>query len=118
MTEDQIKHEKALVLKRKEFYKNKKVEVLAQLKLFLEGVMGIYNYDYIIEINEETGWSMRETLVIEGIKIGCLGNSNSAIMNEAIGYVILNYWMKDRNFQNKQLEKEIRRYWVKETKRK
>lgn len=116
MTEQEKKHESSLVLKRKEFYKNKKVEVLAQLKLFLEGVMGIYNYDYIIEIDEETGWPIDETLIIEGTKIGCRVNSNSATMNEAIGYVILNYWMKDRNFQNKPLEKEIRRYWVKETK--
>jgi len=115
MIEQEKKHESSLVLKRKEFYKNKKVEVLAQLKLFLEGVMGIYNYDFVIEVDEESGWSIRENLVIEGIKIGCRGNSNSAIMNEAIGYVILKYWMKDRNFQDKPLEKEIKRYWVKET---
>lgn len=116
MIEQEKKHESSLVLKRKEYYKNKKVEVLAQLKLFLEGVIGIYDYDYIIEINEETGNTTKENIIIEGIKIGCLGNSNSAIMNEAIGYVILNYWMKDRNFQDKPLEREIRRYWVKETK--
>lgn len=115
MTEDQIKNEKALVLKRKDFYKNKKVEVLAQLKLFLENIMFIHNYDFVIELNEETGWSKRETLIIEDTKIACLGNSNSSIMNEAIGYVVLNYWMKDRNFQDKSLESEIRRHWVKET---
>lgn len=64
-------------------------------------------YDYIIKESGQT-----ETLVLDGQKIGCSANSISAIIEEVIGYVFVNYYCKNRWWYHKpQTIKAIKKYW-------
>ena len=68
----------------------------------------IENYRYAIEKNGN------EYLVLNGTKIGCTGNSISAVVDELIAYIFIKKYCKNRNLGafHKQTINHIKRYWV------
>lgn len=100
--EDRIKE-------RYEYLKKKRIEVLEAIKPLCDYFK--IQYDYIIK---ETG--QRETLILNGQKIGCSENSISEVINEVIGYIFAKIYCKDRYigaFKNQTLN-VIKEYWIKE----
>lgn len=91
------------------FLKQKRREVLNAIKSIMEA-FGITDYDYVV--NEEG--CQRETLIIEGQKIGCSANSVSATINEVIGYLFVEIYAKDRwiGRYKTQTLKAIKEYWI------
>lgn len=71
----------------------------------------INDYGYEIEENHN------EFLVLNGQKIGCTGNSISAVIDELIGYIIITRYCRNRSLGafDKQSKNYIKRYWVKES---
>lgn len=65
--------------------------------------------DYGYEV-EESG---NEYLVLNGTKIGCTGNSISAVVDELIAYVFITRYCRNRNLGafHKQTINHIKRYW-------
>lgn len=87
---------------------DKRGEVLATIAPICD-VFCIKEYDYVVS---ETG--QRETLILNGQKIGCTGNSISAIIDEIIGYIFVARYCKNRYigaFRTQTLN-VIRRYWL------
>lgn len=84
----------------------KKKEVLKEIKPICEAFN--IEYDYIIK---ETG--QRETLILNGQKIGCSCNSILAIKNEIIGYIFAEIYCRNNwwHFQPHTL-KYIKQYWI------
>lgn len=66
--------------------------------------------DYGYEIDENG----KETLVLEGQKIGCTSNSVSAVVNELIGYIIVTRYCRDGclGVFEKQTKNHIKRNWI------
>ena len=91
-----------------EYLKQKKVEVLEAIKPICEA-FNIKEYDYLIS---DTG--QRETLVLNGQKIGCSCNSISAIVDEVIGYIFINRYCRNRYIGafSTQTKNVIKRYWL------
>lgn len=91
-----------------EYLKQKKVEVLEAIKPICEA-FNIKEYDYLIS---DTG--RRETLVLNGQKIGCSCNSISAIVDEVIGYIFINRYCRNRYIGafSTQTQNVIKRYWL------
>ena len=95
-----------------EYLLNKRLEVLEMIKPICE-VFDITEYDY--EITE----SLSEWLVIYDTKIGCSCNSLTAVLDELIGYIFVNHWVRNRSlgtFKTQTLN-VIKQYWVKKEKR-
>lgn len=92
-----------------EILQEKRLEVLKAIKPICEA-FGIKDYDYIVK-NE----GQKETLVVEGTKIGCSCNSIYAVKQELIGYIFVGMW-KDRSLGafDTQVKNVIKRYWIKE----
>lgn len=68
-----------------------------------------YDCDYVINRN----YGQTETLVINGTKIGCTGNSESAIIREFIGYLFIKIWCYDRAFPFRtQIMNCVKKYWL------
>ena len=68
-----------------------------------------YDCDYVINRN----YGQTETLVINGTRIGCTGNSESAIAREFIGYLFINIWCRDRAFPFRtQIMNCVKKYWL------
>lgn len=65
--------------------------------------------DYGYEVDENGG----ETLVLNGQKIGCTGNSVSAVVDELIAYIFITRYCKNRSLGafEKQTINCIKRYW-------
>ena len=70
--------------------------------------LNIENYKYTIEKDGN------EYLVLNGQKIGCTGNSISAVVDELIAYVFITRYCRNRNLGafHKQTINHIKRYWV------
>lgn len=85
----------------------KKAEVLSKITPILHS-FGVYDFDYTFKI--ETGI---EKLRIEGTYIGCSFNSISAIVDEVIGWIFVNIYLKHRSLgkPESQVVKVIKRYW-------
>lgn len=68
----------------------------------------INDYGYEIDTNG------KEMLVLEGQKIGCTGNSISAVVDELIGYIIITRYCRNRSLGvfEKQTQNYIKRYWI------
>ena len=73
-------------------------------------VFNINDYGYEIEENGN------EFLVLNGTKIGCTGNSISAVVDELIAYIFITRYCRNRHLGafHKQTINHIKRYWVKE----
>lgn len=73
-------------------------------------VFGIVDYDYLID---ETG---REALKLNDTYIGCSGNSESAVVDELIGYIFIKRYCRNRSLGafDKQTKNYIKRYWLEE----
>lgn len=85
----------------------KREEVLKAIKPICEAFN--IEYDYIVK---EKG--QRETLVLNGQKIGCSCNSISAVINEVIGYIFVKIYCRDNwigAFRTQTLN-VIKRYWI------
>lgn len=86
----------------------KRKEVLESIKPIMEAFK-ITDYDYLVKTSGQT-----ETLVINGQKIGCSGNSISAVIDEIIGYLFVKIYARQRYigaFRTQTLNK-IKEYWL------
>ncbi len=93
---------------RMKYLEEKRKEVLEAIKPICEAFK--LNYDYIIK---EEG--QRETLVLNGQKIGCSMNSIYATKNEVIGYIFAKIYCHDNWWYHKpQTLKHIKKYWIEE----
>lgn len=65
--------------------------------------------DYGYEVDEKGV----ETLVLNGQKIGCTGNSVDAVVDELIAYIFINRYCRNRSLGafEKQTKNYITRYW-------
>lgn len=91
----------------KDFLNKKRKSVLNTLQP-LCNLFG-YDCDYVINL----GQGQTETLVINGTRIGCTGNSEYAIMREFIGYLFIVIWCHDRHFPFKtQIMNCVKKYWL------
>lgn len=87
--------------------KKKRIEVLEAIKPICEAFN--LEYDYIIK---ETG--QKETLVLNGQKIGCSCNSIDATINEVIGYIFVKIYCRNNYigaFKTQTLN-VIKQYWL------
>lgn len=87
--------------------KKKKEEVLKAIKPICEA-FGI-EYDYIVKDEGQ-----RETLVLNGQKIGCSCNSINAVINEVIGYIFVKIYCRNNwigHFRTQTLN-VIKQYWL------
>ena len=75
----------------KEYMKNKREKVLEVIKPICEAFC-IHDYDYEIRClpTPEEKYAL-ETLIIEGQKIACTGNSIGETIMELIGYIYINF---------------------------
>ena len=91
-----------------EYLQEKRIEALEAIKPICE-VFGIKEYDYLIS---ETG--QRETLVLNGQKIGCTADSIDSIIDEVIGYIFIRRYCRNRSIGafSTQTKNVIRRYWI------
>ena len=91
-----------------DFLIDKRKEVLTELKPYCE-LFGITDYDYFVNTN--TG---SEILKLNNTYIGCTANSTSAIIDEFIGYIIINRYCKNRTLGTfrTQTMNVIRQYWT------
>ena len=92
-----------------EYLEEKRLEVLKEIKPICEA-FGIKNYDYIVK-NE----GQKETLVVEGTKIGCSFNSIYAVKQELIGWIFLAMWQqRSLGAFETQVKNIIKQYWLKD----
>lgn len=92
-----------------EYLENKRLEVLKEIKPICKA-FGIKKYDYIVK-NE----GQKETLVVEGTKIGCSFNSIHAVKQELIGWIFLAIWrQRSLGAFDTQVKNVIRQHWIKE----
>lgn len=91
------------------YLQQKRLKVLEAIKPICE-VFGIKDYDYEVS---ETGQS--EALRIGKIRIGCSCNSESATIEELVGYIFITTW-RNRSIGafNKQSKNVIKQYWYTE----
>ena len=89
-----------------EYYANKIRQTLEEITPICKA-FNINNYGYEIEENGN------EYLVLNETKIGCTGNSVSAVVDELIAYVFITIYCKSRNLGafHKQTVNHIKRYW-------
>ena len=90
------------------YLEKKRVEALEAIKPICEA-FGIKEYDYLIS---ETG--QRETLVLNGQKIGCTADSIDSIIDEVIGYIFICRYCRNRSIGvfSTQTKNVIRQYWI------
>ena len=92
-----------------EYLKQKRLEVLNAIKPICEA-FNITDYDYEIC---DTG--QRETLRINNISIDCSCNSISAVVDELIGYLFIEYYCENRSLGafETQVKNRITSTWMK-----
>ena len=90
------------------YLKEKRIKVLNEIKPYCE-LFGITDYDYFVNIN--TGG---ELLKLNSTYIGCTGNSIMAVIDEVIGYIIINRYCKNRSIGafRTQTMNAIKEFWV------
>ena len=87
---------------------DKRQQVLEAIKPICDA-FGIKEYDYLID--EKNGI---ESLIVNGVKIGCSCNSVMATIDELVGYIFVQRWTRNRSlgaFQTQTLN-VIKRYWI------
>lgn len=92
------------------YLNEKREKALARVKPICD-VFGIKDYDYEIDMVKGSEW-----LVVSGQKIGCSGNSETAIVDELIGYIFIKRWCRNRSLGafSKQSQNVIKRYWIRQ----
>ncbi len=87
----------------------KRLRVLKEIKPICEA-FAITDYDY--EINDDR---YTEVLRLNNTKINCSINSISAIIDEVIGYLFINYYCENRSLGEfeTQVKNRITRTWMK-----
>ena len=90
-----------------EYYEKKVSTVVEEIKPICE-VFHI-DYDYIWDAKTH-----QEYLVLNGQKIGCTGNSISAVKDELLGYIFVTKYCKNRSLGHfeKQVLNQIKWYWL------
>lgn len=92
-----------------EILEEKRLEVLKAIKPICD-VFGIKDYDYIVKNDGQ-----KETLVVEGTKIGCSFNSIYAVKQELIGWIFIVMWrQRSLGAFDTQVKNVIKRHWIKE----
>lgn len=96
-----------------EYNKQKRQKVLDMIKPLCD-LFHIKEYDYEIIERSENGFYTDEYLYLDGQKIGCCGNSEEATFDEAIGYVIIKRYCRNRSLGafETQTKNHIKRYWI------
>ena len=91
------------------YLEEKRLKVLAEIKPICEA-FAITDYDY--EINDDM---YTEVLRLNNTKINCSINSISAIIDEVIGYLFINYYCKNRSLGafETQVKNRITGTWIK-----
>ena len=89
-----------------EYYAKKTKRISEQIAPICKA-FNINDYGYEVEENGN------ETLVLNGQKIGCTGNSVDAVIDELIAYVFINRYCRNRSLGafEKQTKNHIMRYW-------
>ena len=90
-------------------------EKVRQIDKEIAPICKVFNInDYGYEVDE----NRNEFLVLNGQKIGCTGNSISAVIDELIGYIIITKYCRNRSLGafDKQSKNYIKRYWIAERK--
>ena len=90
-----------------DYLERKRQTVLETIKPICEA-FGITDYDYIVK-----PLGQRETLVVEGVKIGCSDNSIGATVAELINYIWIKCGCIDRvYYYRKYVENTLTRHWL------
>lgn len=91
-----------------EYLQKKRIEVLETIKPYCD-LFKIKEYDYIVQEVQQ-----RETLVLNGQKIGCSCNSMQAIIDEVIGYIFVKGYCHNRYIGafKTQTINVITQYWI------
>lgn len=89
------------------YYEEKIKKVVQEIK----PICDVFNikYDYVWDAKTN-----QEYLILNGQKIGCTGNSISAVKDELIGYIFISTYCKNRSLGHfrKQTMNEIKSYWI------
>lgn len=98
-----------------EYFETKRKQVLEHLKPLLEDFIGLEptDYEYITNGIGEDYAVKEELLRIKDVKINCKWNSIDAVLQEALGWVIVNYFTKGLGAFENQAMVEIKRTWLK-----
>ena len=86
------------------YLKEKRLEVLEKIKPICE----VFNIEFDYVIGKYGDFS--ETLILNGQNIGCSMNSISAVKEEVIGYIFVNYYGRWW-YHKPQTLKHIKQYW-------
>lgn len=101
------------------YYTKKKKNVLRLLRPFLEGFIQLKpcDYEYKIIMNDDDIFP-QEQLIILHDTIGCSGNSIEAILLEAFGWAMINFYERNTRPEviHKSTKEYIMRYWLNENK--
>ena len=91
-----------------DFLIEKRKKILEEIKPYCK-LFGITDYDYFVNTN--TGG---EILKLNNTYIGCTSNSVMAVVDEFIGYIIINRYCRNRSFGafRKQTMNAIKEYWL------
>ena len=94
--------------KASEFYNKKREAVLREVDPICK-TFGIGFVDYKLDTT-----TLTETLCIDGVKIGCTGNSIEAVVDELIAYIFVNRYCKHRDLGafHKQTVNRLKRHWI------
>ena len=82
---------------------------IQQISNRVEPICKVFDIDYGYAVDEKGV----ETLVLNGQKIGCTGNSVEAVVDELIAYIFINRYCRNRSLGafEKQTKNYITRYW-------
>lgn len=97
------------------YYIEKGKQIHTELKPVCDA-FGITDWSYDITESLYNKAGVREELIIEGQRIGCTGNSVSAVLDELIGYIFITRYCRNRSLGafEKQVKNQIKTYWIKE----
>lgn len=92
-----------------DYIKEKRLKILETIKPICDAFQ-IDDYDYLIRDD----FQQTETLRIYDTYIGCSYNSIEAVVDELIGYIIINRYCRNRSLGafNIQTKNHIKQYWL------
>ena len=95
-----------------EYMMKKKQEIIESLTPKLNA-WGVTDFDYEYTLSETKRHTQSEWLRIETDYIGCHSNSVSAVEDEALGWLFIRVWCRNRNLGafKTQTKNVIKQYW-------